>query len=74
MLVLNRKRNQTIRIGDDIVIHVLQVKGSTIRLGIEAPDDKRILRGELPTWNTMPVEEIRLNGSASQGPPNVFNG
>lgn len=47
MLVLSRKQDQTIHIGDGIVIHIFQVKGNTVRIGIEAPDDVRVLRGEL---------------------------
>jgi carbon storage regulator CsrA len=48
MLVLTRKANQRIEIGDNIVITVLQVKGNSVRLGIEAPRDVRVIRGELP--------------------------
>ena len=47
MLVLSRKKNQTILINDNISIEVLQIKGNTIRLGIKAPGSVRILRGEL---------------------------
>ncbi|QDU55805.1 carbon storage regulator [Aeoliella mucimassa] len=47
MLVLTRKADETIRIGDDIVITVLRTKGKAVRLGIEAPNDKRVLRGEI---------------------------
>jgi len=48
MLVLSRKRQQDILIGDDIKITVLKVKGNTVRLGIEAPRNLRVVRGELP--------------------------
>jgi len=48
MLVLTRKLNEQIRIGDDVVITVLQFRGSSIRIGIEAPQNVRVLRGELP--------------------------
>jgi len=47
MLVLSRKVNETIQIGDDIEIRILEVKGDTIRIGIEAPKSIDILRGEL---------------------------
>jgi len=47
MLVLARKHGQTIVIDDRIKITVLKVKGRTVRLGIEAPDDVLIRRGEL---------------------------
>ncbi|MCG7344356.1 carbon storage regulator CsrA [Sporosarcina sp. ACRSL] len=47
MLVLSRKTNETIKIGDEIEIRILDVKGDTIRIGIEAPKHVDILRGEL---------------------------
>lgn len=47
MLVLSRKVNETIKISDDIEIRVLEVKGDTVRIGIEAPKSMEILRGEL---------------------------
>ena len=47
MLVLSRKKNESIVIDGNIEIEVLQVKGNTIRLGIKAPRDVRVLRGEL---------------------------
>ena len=47
MLVLSRKKNQTIRIGDDIILKVIDVSGGIVRLGFEAPDDVSILRSEL---------------------------
>lgn len=47
MLVLSRKTDEEIRIGDGIVVRVLRVSGSTVKLGIEAPLETPILRGEL---------------------------
>jgi carbon storage regulator len=47
MLVLSRKRHETINIGDDIVVRVLSVNGSRVKIAVEAPDGKKILRGEL---------------------------
>ncbi|MCG7334346.1 carbon storage regulator CsrA [Sporosarcina sp. ACRSM] len=47
MLVLSRKANGTIKIGDNIEIRILEVKGDTVRIGIEAPKSVDILRGEL---------------------------
>jgi carbon storage regulator CsrA len=48
MLVLTRKVREQIRIGNDIVITVLRVKGQSVRIGIEAPRGVRVLRAELP--------------------------
>lgn len=47
MLVLSRKANETIRIGDNVTITILKSKGNTVRLGIEAPRDVRVMRGEV---------------------------
>lgn len=47
MLVLSRKIDEQIVIGDNIKITLVRVKGNTVRIGIEAPNDVRILRGEL---------------------------
>jgi len=47
MLVLTRKQNEKIRIGDQITITVLRMKGKTVRLGIQAPSEVNIARGEL---------------------------
>ena len=49
MLVLTRKLEEQIRIGDDITISILRVKGNTVRVGIDAPRTVRVVRGELPT-------------------------
>lgn len=46
MLVLTRKENERIVIGEKIVLMVTKIVGNTVRLGIEAPDDVRIQRGE----------------------------
>lgn len=47
MLVLTRKHQEKIRIGDHITITVLKTKGKTVRLGIEAPAEIPVIRGEL---------------------------
>jgi len=47
MLVLSRKEGERIHIGNDVVLTVVSVKGKRIRLGIEAPQDCRIVRDEM---------------------------
>lgn len=47
MLVLTRKMGETITIGDQIRIKVVEMKGNQVRLGIEAPGDMRIYREEI---------------------------
>ena len=47
MLVLSRKETETIKIGDNIEITLVRVAGDRVRVGIQAPSDLVILRGEL---------------------------
>lgn len=48
MLVLSRKLNEQIQIGDNITVTILRVKGNSVRVGIEAPRSVRVVRSELP--------------------------
>ena len=52
MLVLSRKPGEAIRIGDDIEVSVIEVRGDTVRIGIEAPRSVPVFRMEL-------VKEVR---------------
>jgi carbon storage regulator len=56
MLVISRKRGERICLGDDITITVLEVVGSTVRLGIEAPDEVRVYRHEI--WEAVRQENL----------------
>jgi carbon storage regulator len=47
MLVLSRKIGERILIGDNIAVMVTKVNGNRVSLGIEAPNDMQIKRGEL---------------------------
>ena len=47
MLVLSRKEGEKLVIGDNITVVVSRVAGNRVTLGIEAPADVRIIRGEL---------------------------
>jgi len=48
MLVLSRKTGERIVIGDNITVVVNRIDGNRVSIGIEAPRDVRIVRGELP--------------------------
>jgi carbon storage regulator CsrA len=61
MLVLTRKASQQIQIGDGIVITILQVKGNTVRVGIEAPREVRVIRGELEQKNEPADRDARTS-------------
>jgi len=47
MLVLSRKCGQTVRIGQDVTITFLRIRGQITKIGIGAPSLVRVLRGEL---------------------------
>ena len=47
MLVLSRKRNESIMIGDDVEITIVDVRGDKVRLGITAPSDIPVHRKEV---------------------------
>lgn len=47
MLVLTRRLNESIRIGNNVVITIVEMRGKKVRIGIEAPQGVDILREEL---------------------------
>jgi carbon storage regulator len=47
MLILTRKVGEGIIIGDDVKLTVVEIKGGTVRIGIDAPKNKKIYRQEL---------------------------
>jgi carbon storage regulator len=62
MLVLSRKENERVFIGDDIVITILGAKGKATRIGIEAPAAVQIQREELRVREkgTQPKSLVRM--------------
>lgn len=64
MLVLTRKQGEKILIGDDIVITVLDVRGDSIRLGVDAPRGISIQRAEIHTAVSEANREA--NGAAAR--------
>ncbi len=68
MLVLSRRRNQTIMIGDDIEVTVVDVRGDKVRLGITAPKEIAVHRKEV-------YDAIRReNKAAAQVKPEDLSG
>jgi carbon storage regulator len=47
MLVLTRKQNEIIRIGDGVMVRVVEIRADRVRLGIEAPAAVTVHRGEV---------------------------
>ena len=63
MLVLTRKLQEKICIGDDVTVTVLKMKGKTVRLGIEAPGKVAVVRGELRHNDTREVPPCEATAS-----------
>ena len=55
MLVLTRRSGETLRIADDILVTIVEVKGNQVRLGIDAPADVSVLREELAQPDPKPL-------------------
>ncbi len=47
MLVLSRKKNESIRIGDKVIVTVVEIRGDKVRLGVQAPNEVGIHRSEI---------------------------
>jgi carbon storage regulator len=61
MLVLTRRIGESVLIGDDVEVTVLDVKGDSIRIGIKAPRETRIQRSEI----VRAVEDENVSAAAS---------
>jgi carbon storage regulator len=66
MLVLTRKSNQSIMIGDDIEVSVLSIMGEKVRIGIQAPRDIPVFRKEV----YLEIQQER-NGAVEGGSESV---
>ncbi|MBQ6113365.1 MAG: carbon storage regulator CsrA [Synergistaceae bacterium] len=65
MLVLSRRVNESIQIGTDIEVMVIDVRGDVVRLGITAPQSTQIWRKEL--WDVI----VNENKAAAEAPKTV---
>jgi carbon storage regulator len=61
MLVLSRKPAEEIRIGDDIIIKVIAIRGGQVKIGIEAPQGVRVMRTE-PRIGERPITPTAATG------------
>ena len=67
MLILSRKAGDSVMIGDGVRIVVLGVEGSAVRLGIDAPIDVRVLRGEILAQVERENERARVSLASRAG-------
>ena len=72
MLVLSRQRDESIIIGDHIVITIVDIRGDKVRLGIEAPTEIPVHRQEV--YEAIQRENQRSNGPAETAVPSLARG
>ena len=63
MLVLSRKAGETIHIDGQIRIKIVTIDGKRVKVGIDAPEDIRVLRSELTEWSELSFERYRSSDS-----------
>lgn len=77
MLVLSRKKNESIVINNDITIVVVEIRGDKVRLGVEAPKDVPVHRREVyeaikrneQAQKEVPAENTDVSGQGATSPP-----
>lgn len=60
MLVLSRRVGESIVLGDDVVVTVTRVAGNRVAIGVEAPSNVRVLRGELESQEQPTRRQLEL--------------
>jgi carbon storage regulator len=63
MLLITRRAGEKIMVGDDVVVHIMEIVGNTVRVGIEAPRSVQVYREEI--WNAVREE----NRAAAEAAP-----
>ena len=66
MLVLSRKRDQQIVVGDNVVITIVEIRGDKVRLGIEAPPHVPVHRSEI--FDAIARDSARSTASGDEVP------
>ena len=62
MLIITRRQGEKIMLGDDIVVHVMEIVGNSVRVGIEAPRSVPVYREEI--WEAVREENRAAAGTA----------
>jgi carbon storage regulator len=60
VLVLTRRAGEKIMLGDDVVVHVVQIVGNKVRIGIQAPGSLPVYREEV--WNARRGQDAAADG------------
>jgi carbon storage regulator len=66
VLIITRKPGEKIMLGDDIVVHVMEIVGNSVRVGIQAPRSLPVYREEI--WDAVREE----NRAAAQAAPDAL--
>jgi carbon storage regulator len=66
VLIITRKPGEKIMLGEDIVVHVMEVVGSSVRIGVEAPRSLPVYREEI--WDAVRAE----NRAAADASPDAL--
>ncbi len=61
MLIITRRAGQKIMLGDDVTVHVMEIVGNSVRIGVEAPKSLPVYREEI--WAAV-KEENQASASA----------
>ncbi|MCL4143696.1 UNVERIFIED_CONTAM: hypothetical protein GTU68_003234 [Idotea baltica] len=61
MLILTRRSNERLFIGDDVAVVVLGIESNRVKLGIEAPNDVTILREEIVSDEKLELIDRKIN-------------
>jgi len=72
MLLLTRKLGENIRIGDDVKITIVEVKGNHVKLGIDAPPSVKVHREEI--YERIQEENRRAQGIKPEGTDGAESG
>ena len=72
MLALSRKANESIIIGNDIEVTILEVKGEQVKIGISAPKEVPVYRKEIYVQIEEANKEAMDSGTAMEGLKNLF--
>ena len=71
MLVITRRSGERVVLGDDITITVLEISGSTVRLGIDAPTEVPVYRHEI--WAAVKAENVAAADQSIADLPSAQN-
>ena len=66
MLIITRRAGEKVMVGDDVVVHVMEIVGNSVRVGIQAPRSLPVYREEI--WDAVRQE----NQAASQAAPDAL--